>query len=61
MGATVVFRYAEGGHGVPRHAREAVPLPIHVVVTQRRPLRLIKLVVSVPPGLIEADVGRTRV
>jgi hypothetical protein len=59
MGSTVVFWYAEGGHGISRHAREAVPLPVHVVVTQRCALRLIKLVLSVPPGFIQADVSRT--
>lgn len=61
VGPTVVFWYAEGGHGIPCHACEAVPLPIHTVVTQRGTLRLIKLVVSVPPRLIQADVSRTRV
>ncbi|KAK2498098.1 hypothetical protein MC885_009025, partial [Smutsia gigantea] len=45
----------EGGHGIPCHAREAVPLPIHMIVTKRGTLRLIKLVVSVPPGLIQTD------
>ena len=61
MGSAVVFWYAEGGHGIPCHACEAVPLPIHIVVTQRGTLRLIKLVVSVPPRLIQADVSRTRI
>lgn len=59
VGPTVVFGYAEGGHGVPRHAGEAVPLPVHVAVTQRRTLRFVQLVLSVPPGLIQTDVGGT--
>ena len=33
MGSAVVFWYAEGGHSIPCHACEAVPLPVHTVVT----------------------------
>lgn len=61
VGPAVVFWDAEGGHGVARHAREAVPFPIHVVVAQGRILGLIQAVLRVPPGLVQADVGGARV
>lgn len=62
MRATVVFRDAEGGHGVAGHAREAVPFPGHVAVTQGHIVGgLVDMVLRVPPGLVQADVGRARV
>lgn len=61
MGATVILRDAEGGHGVPGHAGEAVPFSRHVAVTQGHAGRLVDVVVRVPPGFIQADVGRAGV
>lgn len=61
VGATVVLRDAEGGHGIPGHASEAVPFSRHAAVTQRHARRLVDVVVRVPPGFIQADVGRARV
>lgn len=61
VGATVIFRDAEGGHGIPSHASEAIPLSRHVAVTQGHPRRLVDMVICVSPGFIEANVGRARV
>lgn len=57
VGATVVLRDAEGGHGVPGHASEAVPFPRHVAVTQGPAGRLVDVELCVPPGFVQADVG----
>ena len=35
VGATVILRDAEGGHGIPGHASEAVPFSRHAAVAQR--------------------------
>jgi len=32
--ATVILRYAEGRHGIPGHASEAVPFPRHMAVAK---------------------------
>lgn len=61
VGATVILRDAEGGHGVPGHAGEAVPFSRHVAVTERHAGWLVDVVVCVPPGFIQADVGRAGV
>lgn len=61
VGAAVVLRDAEGGHGISRHAREAVPLPVHVVVAQGHAQGAVHVVVRVPPRLVQADVSGTRV
>jgi len=58
MRATVVLRDAEGGHGIPGHAREAVPFSRHVAVTKGPAGWLVDEVVCVPPRVIQADVGR---
>ena len=57
----VILRDAEGGHGVPGHAREAVPFSRHVAVTQGPAGGLVDVVVCVPPRFIQADVGRAGV
>lgn len=57
MRAAVILRDAERGHGIPGHACEAIPFPRHVAVTHG----LVGVVLSVPPGFIQADVGRARV
>lgn len=59
--ATVVLGDAEGGHGVPGHAREAIPLAVDGAVTLGLPVRAVDPVVRVPPGLVQADVGRAGV
>lgn len=61
VGAAVVLGDAEGGHGVPRHAREAVPLPVNATVARGLPVRAVDPVLRVPPGLVQADVGRAGV
>lgn len=61
VGATVILRDAEGGHGVAGHASEAVPLSGDVAVAQGHAAGLVDVVVCVPPGLVQADVGRARV
>ncbi len=61
VGATVILRDAEGGHGVPGHASEAVPFSRHVAVAQGHAGWLVDVVVRVPPGFIQADVGRAGV
>lgn len=61
VGAAVVLGDAEGGHGVARHAREAVPLPVDAAVARGLPVRAVDPVVRVPPGLVQADVGRAGV
>lgn len=61
VGPAVIFWYAEGGHGISGHTREAIPLPIHMVVAKGLAFRLVEPVVSVPPGLIQADVSGTRI
>lgn len=61
MGATVIFWDAEGGHGITCHACEAVPLSVHVAVTQWWALRFIQLMLCVPPRLVQSDVSRARV
>lgn len=58
VGATVILRDAEGGHGIPGHASEAVPFSGHVAVAQGHTRCLVDMVVCVPPGLVQADVGR---
>lgn len=52
VGATVILRDTEGGHGIPGHASEAVPFSRHVAVTQGDAGRLVKVVLCVPPGFI---------
>lgn len=59
--ATVILRDAEGGHGVAGHASEAVPFTRHVAVAHGLAGGLVDVVVRVPPGLVQADVGRARV
>lgn len=59
--ATVVLRDAEGRHGVPSHASEAVPFAGHVAVTQGPAGRLVDVEICVPPGFVQADVGRAGV
>lgn len=59
--ATVVLRDAEGGHGISGHASEAVPFPRHVAVTQGPAGRLVDMEICVPPGFVQADVGRAGV
>lgn len=59
--STVVLRDAESGHGVASQAGEAVPLPRHVAVTQGDAGRLVHVELRVPPGFIQADVGRARI
>lgn len=61
MGATVILRDAEGGHGIPGHASEAIPFSRHMAVAQRHASCLIDVVFSVSPGFIQADVGRAGV
>ena len=62
VGATVILRDAEGGHGVPGHASEAVPFSRHVAVAQGHAAgRLVDVEVCVPPGFVQADVGRAGV
>lgn len=58
VGATVILSDAEGGHGIPGHASEAIPLSRHMAVTQGHAGRLVDVVICVPPGFIEANVGR---
>lgn len=57
VGATVVLWDAEGGHGIPSHASETIPLPFDLAVTRRLPVGAVDLMVCVPPGLVQADVG----
>lgn len=59
--ATVVLGDAEGGHGIAGHAREAVPLAVDAAVARGLPVRAVDAVVRVPPGLVQADVGRAGV
>lgn len=61
MGATVVLGDAEGGHGITSHSSEAVPFPVNMAVTLRLVIRVVEQGFCVPPGLIQTDVGRTRV
>lgn len=61
VGAAVVLRDAEGGHGVPGHASEAVPFSGDVAVTEWDTGCLVDVVFRVPPGFIQADVGRAGV
>lgn len=61
MRATVILRDAEGGHGVPGHASEAVPFSRNLAVTERHAGWLVDMVVCVSPGFIQADVGRAGV
>lgn len=61
VGATVVLRDAEGGHGIASHAGEAIPLPIDLTVTSRLAVGTVYLMIRVPPGLVQADVGRAGV
>lgn len=57
MGATVVLLDAKGGHGIAGHTGEAVPLTSDMPVTQGHTSRVVDMVVSIPPGLIQTDVG----
>lgn len=59
--AAVVLGDAEGGHGIACHAREAVPLTVDAAVARGLPVRAVDLVLRVPPGLVQADVGRAGV
>ena len=61
VSAAVILGDAEGWHGVPGHAREAVPLAGHVAIAERDAGRLVDVVVAVAKGLVQAGVGRTRV
>lgn len=58
MGATVVLWDAKGGHSISCHPGETVPFSIHMAVTYWLVVRTIDLVVCVPPGFIQTDVGR---
>lgn len=57
MRPTVVLRDAEGGHSIASHAGEAVPLPIDLVIARGLAVGAIYLMIGVPPGLVQADVG----
>lgn len=57
MRPTVVLGDAEGGHSIASHAGEAVPLPIDLVIARGLAVGAIYLMISVPPGLVQADVG----
>lgn len=61
MSATVVLRDAEGRHSIASHASEAIPLPINLTVACRLAVGTVYLMICVPPGLIQADVGRAGV
>lgn len=61
MRPTVVLGDAEGRHSIASHAGEAVPLPIDLVITRGLAVGAIYLMIGVPPGLVQADVGRAGV
>lgn len=61
MSATMILRDAESGHGITRHASEAVPLSRYLAVAQRHTRWLVDMIVCVSPGFIQADVGRAGV
>lgn len=57
MRPTVVLGDAESGHSIASHAGEAVPLPIDLVIARGLAVGAIYLMIGVPPGLVQADVG----
>lgn len=61
MGAAVVLRDAEGRHSIASHASEAVPLPVDLTVARWLAVGTVYLMIRVPPGFIQADVGRAGV
>lgn len=61
VGATVILRDAESGHGIPGHAGEAVPVSRQVAVAERHTWCLVDVVVGVPPWFVQTDVGRAGV
>lgn len=58
MSTTVILLNTESGHSVAGHPSEAIPFSSHMPVTQRDSCRVVDVVVSVSPGLVQTDVGR---
>lgn len=61
MGATVVLWDAKGRHSITSHASEAIPFPVDLTVARWLAVGTVYLMICVPPGLVQADVGRARV
>lgn len=61
MGPAVVLGDAEGRHGIASHASEAIPLAVDLTVARGLAVGAIYLMICVPPGLVQADVGRAGV